>query len=89
VEPCGAGSYPDQAERRISVAGLDGVLVLRESGLTCNISGTLEATATYTVDGVSSTGVFAGAKGSGQVSVDTTTHAETISGRLKLSPSAG
>ena len=40
--------------------------------------------ATWNVDGASSTGVFAGARGSGDESVDLTTGISTLSGKLKL-----
>jgi hypothetical protein len=42
---------------------------------------------TYEVDGLSSTGAFAGARGSGDVTVDIATHTATLSGRLKLAGS--
>ena len=82
VTPCGAGSYSDSALRRMTVEG--GVLVLWEAGMTCPTASGLQATATYEVDGSSSTGIFAGAGGSGIVTVDTVSHTETLSGKLKL-----
>lgn len=85
VTPCGAGSYTDTASRRISLAG--GLLILHEAGETCQNNGTLEATATYSVDGQASTGIFAGAEGTGSVTVTgigTSSQTETLSGKLKL-----
>jgi hypothetical protein len=41
-------------------------------------------TGTYEVDGLSSTGLFAGAWGSGEDTVNVTTHTSTLSGRLHL-----
>jgi hypothetical protein len=41
-------------------------------------------TGTYGVDGLSSTGVCAGADGSGDVTVDIAAHTATLSGRLHL-----
>ena len=87
VTPCGAGSYSDTAARRIVLSG--GVLILHEAGMTCMTSSGLQARATYRVDGQASTGIFAGARGTGDVTVDVTTHQETLSGTLILnSPEA-
>ena len=86
VSPCGAGSYSDTASRRIVTRG--GVLVLHEAGMTCLTASGLQATATYQVDGQASTGIFAGARGTGDVTVAVATHRETLSGKLILAPSA-
>jgi hypothetical protein len=89
VTPCGAGSYSDTASRRISLT--DGILVLHEGGETCQTDGTLEATATYVVDGRASTGVFAGARGTGSVTITgigTPSQTETLTGKLKLATTA-
>ena len=86
VIPCGAGSYSDTASRRIVMHG--GVLILHEAGMTCLTASGLQATATYQVDGRASTGIFAGARGTGDVTVDVATHRETLSGKLILAPSA-
>ncbi len=85
VSPCGAGSYSDTAARRIVLTG--GVLILHEAGMTCPTSSGLQASATYQVDGQASTGIFAGARGTGDVTVNITTHQETLSGTLILIPS--
>ena len=87
VTPCGPGSYSDTASRRIVLSG--GVLILHEAGMTCMTSSGLQASAIYQVDGQASTGIFAGARGTGKVSVDVTTHEETLSGTLILGPRAG
>jgi len=86
VIPCGAGSYSDTASRRIVMHG--GVLILHEAGMTCLTASGLQATATYQVDGRASTGIFAGARGTGNVTVDVATHRETLSGKLILAPAA-
>jgi len=86
VIPCGAGSYSDTASRRIVMHG--GVLILHEAGMTCLTASGLQATATYQVDGRASTGIFAGARGVGDVTVDVATHRETLSGKLILAPAA-
>ena len=86
VIPCGAGSYSDTASRRIVLHG--GVLILHEAGMTCLTASGLQATATYQVDGRASTGIFAGARGTGNVTVDVATHRETLSGKLILAPAA-
>ncbi len=86
VTPCGAGSYSDTASRRIVMSG--GMLILHEAGMTCMTSSGLQASATYHVDGQASTGIFAGARGTGNVIVDVVTHQETLSGTLILNPRA-
>ena len=62
VTPCGAGSSTNAAIRRITLA--QGVLVEEELAIACPTpSGGLIITGTYHVDGASSTGLFAGARG--------------------------
>ena len=82
--PCGAGGAADSAQRRMVLTG--GVLVLQEAGMTCMTASGPQARATYRVDGQASTGIFAGARGTGDVTVDVTTHQETLSGTLILMP---
>lgn len=83
VEPCGPGSWTNAATRRIVVAS--GVLVLRTLAYVCQTAAGPTATETsWTVDGPSSTGVFAGARGSGEGTVDIRTATSTLSGHLKL-----
>jgi hypothetical protein len=85
VHPCGSGSDSESATRRIVAS--DGTLALREAGIKCPTPSGLVFTGTYEVDGLSSTGVFAGARGSGDVAVDIATHTATLSGKLKLAAS--
>jgi len=86
VTPCGAGSYSDTVSRRVVVHG--GVLVLHEAGMTCVTASGLQASGTYEVDGQASTGIFAGARGTGDVTVNLATHTEPLSGKLILAPAA-
>ena len=86
VEPCGAGSWTNAGTRRIVLAA--GVLMLRELAYVCQTASGPIATGTWTVDGASSTGVFAGARGSGEVTVDLPTRTATHSGKLKLATGA-
>lgn len=85
VSPCGAGSWTNAATRRIVLD--EGVLELFELGAACPTPTGPVITGTYEVDGLSSTGVFAGARGSGEVTVDVATHTATLSGQLKLAGS--
>jgi hypothetical protein len=85
VTPCGQGSWTNAATRRIVVDG--GVLVLREAGIRCPTASGPDITGTYEVDGLSSTGIFAGARGTGDDTVDSITHTSTLSGTLKLAGS--
>ena len=82
VSPCGPGGASDSAQRRIVMTG--GVLALHEAGMTCLTASGPQAHATYQVDGRASTGIFAGAHGSGHVTVDVTTGHEALSGTLIL-----
>ena len=85
VHPCGDGSDSESDTRRIVAS--EGTLAVRETGIKCPTPSGLVFTGTYEVDGLSSTGVFAGARGSGDVTVDVATHTSTLSGRLKLAAS--
>jgi hypothetical protein len=82
VHPCGAGSWTNAAIRRITVAA--GVLVVRELAYVCQSASGPTASSTWTVDGASSTGAFAGARGSGEGAVDITARTSTLSGKLHL-----
>jgi hypothetical protein len=86
VEPCGAGSWTNAGTRRIVLAA--GVLMLRELAYVCQTASGPIATGTWTVDGASSTGVFAGARGSGEATVHLPTRTGTYSGKLKLANGA-
>lgn len=82
VHPCGAGSWTNAAVRRIVLA--DGVLVLRELVHICQTNSGPRGTGTWEVDGASSTGVFADARGSGDVTIVIPTSSATLSGKLNL-----
>jgi len=82
VSPCGAGGASHSAQRRIVMKG--GVLALHEAGMTCITASGPQARAAYRVDGQASTGIFAGARGTGHVTVNVTTGHETLSGTLIL-----
>ncbi len=87
VTPCGPGSSTNAAIRRITLA--QGVLVEEELAIACPTpSGGLIITGTYQVDGASSTGLFAGARGEGTLTADTTVNppsaTSNLSGKLFL-----
>ena len=86
VSPCGVGGASISGQRRIILTG--GVLVQHEAGMACITASGPQVSATYRVDGQASTGIFAGARGTGHVSVDVTTGHETLSGTLILTPRA-
>ena len=87
ASPCGAGGASDSAERRIVMQG--GVLELHETAMLCMTASGPRVTGTYRVDGQASTGIFAGARGAGNVAVDPATGHDTVSGTLILrSPEA-
>jgi hypothetical protein len=85
VTPCGPGSWTNAATRRIIVDG--GVLILREVSIACPTPSGPVITGTYKVDGLSSTGVFAGARGTGDLTVNVPASRATLSGKLKLASS--
>ena len=82
VNPCGEGSWTNAAIRRIELDG--GVLVLRELVHFCQTADGPIGTGTWEVDGLSSTGIFAGARGSGNDRIVGATRTSTLSGRLNL-----
>ena len=82
VHPCGTGSWTNAAVRRIVLG--DGVLVVRELVHICPTDSGPRGTGTWEVDGASSTGIFAGARGSGDVTIVIPTSTATLSGRLNL-----
>jgi hypothetical protein len=86
VTPCGPGSWTNAATRRIVLG--KGVLVLREASIACPTASGPVITGTYEVDGLSSTGIFAGAQGSGDLTVNVSSATATISGKLKLAGSS-
>ncbi len=63
------------------------MLVIRELAYVCQTPSGPVASGTWTVDGASSTGVFADARGSGEGTVDLSTATSTLSGKLKLAGS--
>jgi hypothetical protein len=82
VHSCGPTSSTNAAIRRIVLA--DGVLVLRELAHVCPTPSGPLGTGTWEVDGASSTGIFAGARGSGEVTIVFPTNTATLSGKLNL-----
>ena len=85
VTPCGPGSWTNAATRRIVLD--EGVLVVREASIACPTASGPVITGTYEVDGPSSTGIFAGARGSGDLTVNVSSATAKISGKLKLAGS--
>jgi hypothetical protein len=82
VTPCGPGSWTNAATRRIVLE--EGVLVLRELSIACPTPTGPVITGTYEVDGLSSNGIFTGARGSGDLTANVVTHTAMLSGKLKL-----
>ena len=82
VTPCGPGSWTNVAIRRITVAA--GVLIVRGTAYVCQTAAGPVVTGRWHVDGQSSTGVFAGARGSGDETVQILTATSSLSGKLKL-----
>jgi len=87
VAPCGPGSWTNAATRRIVLEA--GVLLLRESSIACPTASGPVITGTYKVDGLSSTGIFTGARGTGKLMVNVSTSTATLSGKLRLADSDG
>ena len=82
VEPCGPGSWTNAGTRRIVLGR--GVLVLHEVAEVCETEIGLVARGTWTVDGASSSGAFAGASGSGRTAVYLPARQSTLTGKLML-----
>jgi hypothetical protein len=82
VHPCGEGSWTNAGIRRIAMDG--GVLVVRELVQICQTGSGPIGTGTWEVDGESSTGMFAGARGSGDTRIAVATRTSTLSGSLNL-----
>jgi len=87
VAPCGPGSWTNAAIRRIVLA--DGVLVLRELVHICQTASGPLGSGRWVVDGASSTGRFAEARGRGDVTIDVPHSTATLSGKLKLAHPSG
>jgi len=88
VQPCGPGSWTNAGIRRIAVDA--GVLVFRTVAYVCQTATGPKVSESWTVDGPASTGAFAGARGSGEGSVDLSAPVRitTLSGKLKLAADA-
>src|SRR5215471_16923006 len=84
TSPCGPGGAANSSQGRIAVHG--GVLELSSDGMLCVTASGAQVTGTYRVDGPASTGIFAGARGAGHVTVDVATGQDTLSGTLILKP---
>ena len=85
VTMCGPGSSDDQAATRIVTA--DGTLILRVSGTRrLDANGVPVIEGTFSVDGAASSGIFAGARGDGDLvnTIGPTSNSVTVSGKLKL-----
>jgi len=82
VQPCGPGSWTNAGIRRISLEG--GVLVIRELVHICQTDSGPVGTGHWEVDGPSSTGIFADARGSGEVRIVISSRTARLSGNLKL-----
>ena len=86
VTPCGPGSWTNAATRRIVLD--EGVLIVREASVACPSAAGPVINGKYEIDGQSSTGMFAGARGSGDLTVNVSSATATISGKLKLAGSS-
>jgi hypothetical protein len=82
VHPCGEGSWTNAGIRRIVLDG--GALVVRELVYVCQTASGPIGTGTWEVDGASSTGIFAGARGSGDDRIVLASRTSTLSGSLNL-----
>ena len=82
ASPCGPGGASNSAQTRIVTHG--GVLELSSAAMNCVTASGPQVTGTYRVDGPASTGIFAGARGTGHVAVDVATGQDTLSGTLIL-----
>src|SRR5215468_434408 len=82
ASPCGPGGASNSAQLRIVMHG--GVLELSSAAMNCVTASGPQVTGTYRVDGQASTGIFAGARGTGHVTVDVATGQDTLSGTLIL-----
>src|SRR5215831_12286944 len=84
ASPCGPGGASNSAQARIVMHG--SVLELHEAAMNCVTASGPQVTGTYRVDGQASTGIFAGARGTGHVTVDVATGQDALSGTLILKP---
>ena len=87
ASPCGPGGASNSSQGRFVLPG--GMLELSTDGMSCVTASGSQVTGTYRVDGRASTGIFAGARGTGHFTVDVATGQDTLSGTLILtSPEA-
>jgi hypothetical protein len=87
ASPCGPGGASNSSQQRIVLSG--GVLETHGAGMNCVTASGAQATGTWRIDGQASTGIFAGARGTGHFTVDVATGQDTLSGTLILnSPEA-
>ena len=87
ASPCGPGGASNSSQQRIVLPS--GVLETHGAGMNCVTASGAQVTGTWRVDGQASTGIFAGARGTGHVTVDVATGQDTLSGTLILnSPEA-
>ena len=87
ASPCGPGGASNSAQQRLVLPS--GVLELSSDAMNCVTASGSQVTGIYRVDGRASTGIFAGARGTGHVTVDVATGQDTLSGTLILtSPEA-
>ena len=82
ASPCGHGGASNSAQQRLVLPG--GVLELSSHAMNCVTASGSQVTGTYQVDGQASTGIFAGARGTGHITVDVATGQDTLSGTLIL-----
>jgi hypothetical protein len=82
ASPCGHGGASNSAQQRLVMPG--GVLELSSHAMNCVTASGAQVTGTYRVDGQASTGIFAGARGTGHITVDVATGQDTLSGTLIL-----
>ena len=87
ASPCGPGGASNSSQQRIVLPS--GVLETHGAGMNCVTASGSQVTGTWRVDGQASTGIFAGARGTGHFTVDVATGQDTLSGTLILnSPEA-
>ena len=87
ASPCGPGGASNSSQQRIVLPS--GVLETHGAGMNCVTASGSQVTGTWRVDGQASTGIFAGARGTGHIRVDVATGQDTLSGTLILnSPEA-
>ena len=77
---------PRQLDKRRhpAIVLAEGVLILREVAYLCQTAAGPVGSGTWTVDGASSTGAFANARGHGSITVILATRTSTLEGRLFL-----